>query len=213
MHNARPVSPWAALAAAIVVLASLTAPLDAAAQQPPASSSRATLDLRYAGHDPFSGDESAIFVARLSDNSDDPISSADVTARLSYKFALFDDTGWRCVADAELTTTCTRTLPPIGAHLGSEVPIVVDTAAGVCLDASVDISAVVHFADGDEKLTATATAPSACAGAHPTLPATGAGTAAHARSGLRIVLLVATSSIGAAVGALGLTMRHRYRGT
>jgi hypothetical protein len=211
MRTAPTAASFAALVVPILALALLAGPYDAGAQQPPASSSRAIFELRYAGHDPFSGGESAIFLARLSDNSDEPIASAAVTAGLSYKFALSDDTDWRCVTNSGLTSTCTRTLPPIGAHLTSEVPIIVGTVAGVCLDAAVNISVIAHFADGDETLTATSTAPSGCPPTRTTLPATGARPASGASPGRNVVLAIGASILGAASIGFGVTDLRRRR--
>ena len=156
----------------IVLLATLVAPwapTGVDAQEPPQAP--AVVELRYAGIDPFGG-QSAIFVAKLGNNSDDRITGGDLTAELGYRWALANSTDWRCAATPELTSSCTRTLPSIAPHGGLEFPIVMVSAAGVCLSASPNVTFVLEFPSGKTVVSAMASAPSRCPGQNG-LPLTG----------------------------------------
>jgi len=192
----------------ILVLTSVLAVIATARMMPPSADAQgsrqapAIAELRYAGTDPLREDsQSAIFMASLGNNSDDPITAAEVTVDLGYRWGLADSADWRCAVTPDLMGSCARTLPPIAPHLGLELPIVMGSAAGVCLSASPSLRFVLQFPSGETVVSASATAPSRCSGQN-SLPATGQSDRRAPRLSRRslILLLLGTMLLAGGVG-------------
>ncbi len=176
----------------------------AAAAGPPSTQEAASLELRYAGRDPFLGEPSAIFIVQVSNGSADQITSRDITVETGDKYALTNAAtdGWACVPLWGVAFSCSKTIPGLEPHLGFELPIVIGTASGACSSATVHVQLTVHFASRDQTLTSSASAPTTCsAGA---LPATGTGS--ENADVFRPIWLVAAA---AAVAGIWMLMASR----
>ena len=164
-----------AAALALVLSASLPAlplgPAGTADAQAPPTAVAPVVSLRYVGADPF-GSQSAVFVAQVGNSSDQPLTNADVTIDLGYRWALANSLDWQCLTDADLDTRCTRRMS-VAAHSAAELPIVMISAAGVCLTAKPILTLAIHSPAGDSIVSSSASEPPPCPGETPTLPTTG----------------------------------------
>lgn len=158
--------------------------------QPQTGSPDLTVVLRYVGRpDPFVG-QSAVFVAQLGNSSDMPLTDVDVTTNLGYRWEEADSADWKCVSDAQLETRCTRKVT-LATHSGLELPIVMISAAGVCLRARPTMTVTAHLPSGDNVITAAASEPARCPGDVDALPSTGEQVGTSSRRPTAIVGLAA----------------------
>ena len=183
-----------------------------AASAKPAAQERGVLEFRYAGRDPFLGELSAIFVAQLGNGSDERIASVDATVETGDKYSLLNAAadGWRCTTLRDTASSCSKTLPPIDGHLGLEFAILVGTASGVCGAATANVRLVLHFASGDQTLTADASAPSTCTATPNGLPVTGHGSSFPSETSVSLVAMLLALTLGLS-GALALAAGRRRR--
>ena len=177
-----------------------------------AGEGRGVLEFRYAGRDPFLGELSAIFVAQLGNGSDERIASVDATVETGDKYSLLNAAadGWRCTTLRDTASSCSKTLPPIDGHLGLEFAILVGTASGVCGAATANVRLVLHFASGDQTLTADASAPSTCTQTPNGLPATGHRSSFGSETRVTVVAMLVALTLGSS-GALLLAIGRRRR--